>query len=879
MSEASHAELLRASCHTVFTTDLLVRAVNTLYGYIGAGPDERDWDAILASDDPLAASEAALVTMYSDADFLLRNANHLSADYGAAQIDYTYRQIAERLGITHSSDWAEGTRYESAAELDDSAVKSQARRDFEQRQDDGGGGGGGGGAIQITAQNANVSPTTEVNATASTTNGDDTIETQFTFLTGTTINGGGGTDTLEVTDGGTFTLNNITNVEILDLTGANNASTVTQMSNDFTRVDLSGQGDTITATGLQDLDINGGAGSDTVIYADFGDLFNLALDPSFIRAQLNGGGGTDTIQVDDAINSGNDLNFNRAGSFERLVQNDTGAADITVTDAEDIREIDISTATNASTVDISGANVGMTITGGSAADQITGSTGVDEIIGGAGGDVIDGGVGDDDIEGNAGDDDLTGGNGDDTIAGGTGADTLDGGAGTDSLTGGAGDDEFTGSFGNDTFNVDAGTDTITDLSDSDVVVVSNGAVLTATVSRDYTATAASRNLSGNNNDAVFNVDINADAVDFSAFTVADPNTQGITVSVDDGRVDPGSVTGTDGDDIISAGDPGLAITQTLNGGAGDDQLAGGSGGDVINGDAGDDTITGGAGADAIDGGAGTDTFSAQGMDEEEAVFVGAVVNLSGNAIDGNDIQLATNNSLFLDPNLANLNAGQATNLYGNGVDNAAQSVDTLTSIENLRGSAGSDYLLGSDNANVINGDNGNDFIEGRGGTDTLTGGGGDDVFIFDGAVGATDQGNQITDFDAAGADRLDFTTNAATGTGITPGDFREVDNFPAPVVADSGLMFIIDAQGNTAASLDVADVAAFVADPEGVGNGFGFSNVDNVFYLAATDGTDTGIYLADDQNGTTVIDAGDLTRIVTLSGVTSVEAADFEDFA
>jgi hypothetical protein len=332
MNKPSIAELLIASGYTTFTPDLIGRAVDTLYGNIGAGLDERDWDTILASDDPLAAAEAGLVAMYSDKDFLLRNANHLSANYGAAQIEYTYRQIADRLEFSHSPEWATGTRYESVAELDDSDVSSQARRDQEQRQENDNGGGGA-GVIQITAQNANVSTTTDVNATASTTNGDDTIETQFTFLTGTTIDGGGGTDTLEVTDGGAFTLNNITNVEILDLTGANTASTVTQMGNDFERVDLSAQGDTITATGLQDLDINGGAGADTVIYTAFDDLFNTGFKPSVIKALLNGGGGTDTIRVDDAISSANDLNFNRATSFERLVQNDTGAADITIIDA------------------------------------------------------------------------------------------------------------------------------------------------------------------------------------------------------------------------------------------------------------------------------------------------------------------------------------------------------------------------------------------------------------------------------------------------------------------------------------------------------------------------------------------------------------------
>ena len=398
MSKPSIAELLRASGHTVFTADLVVQAVNTLYGYIGAGLDERDWAAILASDDPLAASETALVTMYSDAAFLLRNANHLSASYGSAQIDYTYRQISERLGITHEPDWATGTRYESAAELDDSTVKSRARRDYEQRQDDGG--GGEPDVIRITAQNANVTanPNTLQNATAVTTAGDDTIETQFTFLTGTTIDGGGGTDTLEVTDGGTFTLNNITNVEILDLTGANTASTVTDINtgrDGFATVNLSDQGDTITSTARQDFDINGGAGDDMVIYTALDDLFDTDGDPLNIRNLLDGGGGTNTLQVNAPVNDDGGMRFDRAPSFQRLVQNDTGAADITIATAEDLEEIDISASDNDSTVSVAGLAADFSITGGSGDDMITGGDGDDRITGGAGADTLVGGGGSD----------------------------------------------------------------------------------------------------------------------------------------------------------------------------------------------------------------------------------------------------------------------------------------------------------------------------------------------------------------------------------------------------------------------------------------------------------------------------------------------------
>ncbi|MEX0429809.1 beta strand repeat-containing protein [Spiribacter insolitus] len=785
MSKPSIAELLRASGHTVFTADLVGRAVNTLYGYIGAGLDERDWDAILASNNPLAASETALVTMYSDQDFLLRNANHLSANYGAAQIEYTYRQTAERLGSTHSSDWAVGTRYELAAELDGPSLKSRARQDYEQRREDNGdGNNGGAGVITITAQNANLTtdPNTLQNATAVTTAGEDTIETQFTFLTGTTINGGGGTDTLEVTDGGTFTLNNITNVEILDLTGANNPSTVTQMGNDFTRIDLSAQGDTITATARQDLDINGGAGADTVIYTAFADLFNPTLNPSFIRALLHGGAGTDTIRVDDAINSDNGLNFNRATSFERLVQNDTAAADITITNAADLEEINISASTDASTIDVSAVNTGVTIRGGDnpgGDDTITGSSGGDEIIGGAGDDELDGRNGDDDLRGNAGDDVIVGGRGDDTLDGGFGDDTLTGGAGADvidggagadtasyatspggvtvdltdnannagadalgdqlnsivnligsdhddtltgnifnnridggdgddSLDGNAGDDTLNGGAGVDRFNVDSGTDTISDLEGSDVLVVSPGATANATVTADFTATAATENDGGTASlTAADDVDI-----DLSNATVNTAPDDGYTISAADNTA-ASALTGSAGDDIIAGGD----AADTLTGRAGDDQFLYTRFTDFVTANAVVDQIDGGAGGNRVSI-ADAAGFTLAAGDLGNRMSLVQTIDLGDTPIDATGAYSITLDNNDLSSAIAAVDLSQDTDTeHTNVVDLGAV---TARGFE----------ITGGANADEITGTTQDDVISGGGGVDILKGGDGDDTFVF-----------------------------------------------------------------------------------------------------------------------------------------------------
>ena len=88
---------------------------------------------------------------------------------------------------------------------------------------------------------------------------------------------------------------------------------------------------------------------------------------------------------------------------------------------------------------------------------------------------------------------ITGGAGIDIIVGGQGDDIITGGDEADIITGGAGDDIITGGSGSDTFNIDADSDTITDLSESDILIISTAATANATISANYSATAATIN--------------------------------------------------------------------------------------------------------------------------------------------------------------------------------------------------------------------------------------------------------------------------------------------------------------------------------------------------------------------------------------------------
>lgn len=194
--------------------------------------------------------------------------------------------------------------------------------------------------------------------------------------------------------------------------------------------------------------------------------------------------------------------------------------------------------------------------------------------------------------------------------------------------------------------------------------------------------------------------------------------------------------GNEGDDI-------------LNGGGGNDRLKGDEGNDTIFGGAGDDTIEGGAGADEIDGGLGTDL----------------VVYLRSGA-------------------------GVTVDLEAGGGLGGDAAGDTLTSIENVKGSAFADVISGNALSNELDGNLGNDVLDGRGGDDLLYGrAGADTLFGGDGedtlAGGAGDDelygganddvllgglGNDLLD-GGIGDDRLRGGKDQDTLTGGAGNDF------------------------------------------------------------------------------------------------------------
>jgi serralysin len=325
------------------------------------------------------------------------------------------------------------------------------------------------------------------------------------------------------------------------------------------------------------------------------------------------------------------------------------------------------------------------------------------------------------IHGLAGNDDIQGSLGNDVLYGDAGNDLLHGDAGNDFLFGGDGDDRLWGNYGNDTFVGGKGADAFGGGAGIDTVRYETSP---AAVHIDLTLNTAS---GGDANGDSFSSIETVIGSRFDDTLIGDGAAN--TLSGGSGR---DILDGRDGNDTLDGGEGNDALT----GGAGNDVLHGGAGNDQLWGNAGDDILAGGPGADVLAGGAGNDTA------DYSTSSAGVNVNLAAGTARGGDAE-----------------------------------GDTLSSIENLIGSATIDLLTGNSGDNHISGGSGddliddggggNDVLDGGTGNDTLTGGLGADILI--GGAGAgnfvfktiqdslPNAADQIVDFSSTEADRIDLS--------------------------------------------------------------------------------------------------------------------------
>lgn len=486
--------------------------------------------------------------------------------------------------------------------------------------------------------------------------------------------------------------------------------------------------DTIFAYGGAD-QVAGGAGNDEIHGGDGDDYY------------LSGWTGNDLIYGDD----GDDVLYGEADDDVLI----GGAGNDTIDGGSEIDIVSYVTAASGVTVNLA-TTTGQN-TGGAGTDTITN---VENIIGSAYNDTLTGDGSANTIEGGAGNDTLNGAGGTDTLSyvsagagitinlatatgqntGGAGTDTvssfenLRGSAYNDTLTGTSGNNVIEGGAGNDTINGQGGTDTLTYANASGAVTVS-------------LAVATGQNTVGAGTDTISNME---------------------------------NLTGSAYGDTLT----GSTAANTINGGDGDDTIEGGAGNDTLTGGSGTDTVSYSSAGSAITFnlattsgqntvGAGTDTVSGFENLRGSAFNDTLTGNSSNNTIEGGAGNDTINGSGGTDTlSYANAGSGVTVNLStAAGQNTGGAGTDTISSMENLIGSAHNDTLTGTSSANTIQGGagadtisagGGADFLYGGAGADTLTGSTGGDAFIFEAAtaLGASDT---ITDFSTAQVDELDVS--------------------------------------------------------------------------------------------------------------------------
>ena len=477
------------------------------------------------------------------------------------------------------------------------------------------------------------------------------------------------------------------------------------------------------------------------------------------------------------------------------------------------------------------------LTGGDGDDTFMGGAGNDILIGGTGTDVLDGGDGSVDLVsyaasstlvtvnlgtntasggdaegdtlrniegviGSAMNDVLTGSLRDNTFEGGAGADMIEGGTGLDTAS-------YASSAAFVNVNLAANTNTGGDaagdtLSNIENLIGSAGNDILTGMNDSNTTNAL---MGGAGNDTLAGLlgpDVLDGGEDMDTATYAASGTA-VIINLETGISSGGDaagdtlrnieiIIGSDFDDTLT----GDGEDNVFNGAGGDDTLIGGVGIDTLNGDAGDDTLIGGPGGDVFDGGSGSDTVSYAGSSSITIDFSGTSVSVSGGDAEG----------------------------------------DTLTSIEQIIGSAEGDTMIGG---------TGDDILEGGGGGDTINGGtaAGSDTASYAGSEAPVTV-NLETGVHSGGDAAGDTLTNIDNLIGSVGDDTLTGDDQDNILIGGAGADTLDGGTGTdtvsyenfpTGASVDV-NLITGMATAAGTGSGGDIdtlSNIENVIGSSAGD--------------------------------------------
>ena len=411
---------------------------------------------------------------------------------------------------------------------------------------------------------------------------------------------GGGSDTLELTDGTAVDLTGlaIASVENLKASGTNN-NVVTMTLAQF--------------AGLTSIDL--GAGTDTLNIQVSGNasLSSLPTLTNIETINLIGSNGVDTLtltgaQLDALIAAGAKIDLGNGADTLTLTSTSSGLNALVDARLIGVENISAVGAAAGVVINLQNQSDGFTITGSSNADTITGSAGNDTISGGAGADTLSGGAGNDNFL-------LANG---EFVAG----ESITGGADTDTIT-----------LTNAT-TVDFSTGTVTGV---EKLVGSTG---------NDTVTMTAAQLDGLNS---INLGDGTDTL------ILKSTSTGLNGFGDGGLV---------GVETISAAGAASGVTIDLHNQTENLSIIGSSNVDTITGGAGNDSLTGGGGADTFFVNAGTDTITDLGGADILNVSAGATANATATAAWTAAITTINNGIASVSGSGVNLNVSAATGSNG-----------------------------------------------------------------------------------------------------------------------------------------------------------------------------------------------------------------------
>lgn len=781
-----------------------------------------------------------------------------------------------------------------------------------------------------------------------------------------TVDGGAGSDTVQITSAGTLAdadFTNVTNVEALTFTAAATSATLGGQYQE------SGSTTITLGSGTNSLTLGAAAASGGAVTND--QTVDLDNGTDTIDAALHTGSLTVTYGDDDDLTAADTITASATGT-DVLSVTMAGTAALTAAELANVTGFEtFEVATNvASAITTADANVAATasLTIDMTANTTTASTvsiaaetnGAITILGGAGGNTITGSSSSmgDTITGGAGTDGITF-----AVASLDLLDTVNGGAGTDTLTisgnGTIADADFTNvtniealtmgvggantyvlgaeyaESGSVTLNVAAGVannitlgsgvttaQTIAMGTGTDTVSAAlSGAAMTFTVAAANVASTDTITGGTGTGDTL--------TITFASNAITAANMAGVTAieTIETATNVAGTLTLSDNNNVSTV----VTVDATANtsaaftldasaendgtivytGGAGIDTVTGTTGADTIGGGAGADVLTGGNGSDTVTGGAGADTFTYTAVAQSTgtardsitdfvsgtdkiAITLDQSSSTAGVTIDAtiqtaqagtSAVQAAMSGSIgqtFYDTEnsrmVVNANADNlVTTLdYQVDVNAASTAASTLAAGDvnyTITGGSGADTIVSGGGADTIVDGAAADTITAGAGDDTinLSTDSADDVIVFSDTNGA----DTVTGFDGS-EDTLSFASITANGTIAEAAITNDAGTTLTATTLSSAntTIYVIDTDATELGSATAAAITDFtsmtvVATFLNSDDGFVSSDTaDKVDYFVINDASGTAAYVykfVDDGDGTTTIEAGELTLISSIT--------------